>query len=135
MNGSILNEIKKMLGLTEEYQHFDQDIIIHINTALNTLIQIGLPANKNFVLVNAEQTWSDYITQKNESLDNNPMRLALRQITNVTDNCNIGMIKSYVYMKTKLVFDPPQNSFAIDSIKAMLSEYESRINIEYDKTT
>lgn len=135
MNGSILNEIKKMLGLTEEYQHFDQDIIIHINTALSTLIQIGLPANKNFVLVNAEQTWSDYITQKSESHDDSPIRLALKKMTNTTDNCNIGMIKSYVYMKTKLVFDPPQNSFAIDSIKAMLSEYESRINIEYDKTT
>lgn len=70
MNNSILNDIKKMLGITEDYKHFDQDIIIHINTALSTLIQVGLPANKNFNLVNSDQTWSEYMNPTNGNVDN-----------------------------------------------------------------
>ena len=138
MNDSILNDIKKMLGLNEEYDHFDQDIIIHINAALSTLIQIGLPANKSFVLSSKEQTWSDFINNGNETIDQTPLATAFALVrtasVNNSSNMNIGMIKSYVYMKVKLIFDPPGNSFAIDSMNKIISEYESRINIEYDTT-
>lgn len=133
MNNSILNDIKKMLGITEDYKHFDQDIIIHINTALSTLIQVGLPANKNFNLVNSDQTWSEYMNFTNSKVNNNIMKAALKQLSAENVDKNIGMIKSYVYLKTKLIFDPPQNSFTIESINKTINEYESRINIEYDK--
>lgn len=133
MNSSILNDVKKMLGLTEDYKHFDQDIIICINAALSTLIQVGLPANKNFNLVDSDQTWGEYINPTNDRVDDSIMRMALRQLSAENVDRNIGMIKSYVYLKTKLVFDPPQNSFTIESINKTINEYESRINIEYDK--
>lgn len=134
MNDSILNDIKKLLGLSEDYDHFDQDIIIHVNAALSTLIQVGLPANKNFNLINSDQTWGDYMDTSVDDYGNDIMRAALRQVTTTNNDVNIGMIKSYVYLKTKLAFDPPPNSFTIESIKSMINEYESRINIEYDKT-
>lgn len=107
MDNSILNSIKKMLGLTEEYEHFDMDLIMHINSVFMILNQIGVGPPKGFSITDACATWDDY-------LPNNP---------------NIQAVKSYMYMKVKLMFDPPLSSAALDSINRMISELEWRINV------
>ena len=82
---SILTSIKKMLGITEEYEHFDQALIIHINTVLNTLTQIGVGPEQGFAIDSSTQTWSDFLY----------------------GDSRLDLIKSYVYLKVKMLFDPP----------------------------
>ena len=102
---SILTSIKKLLGITEEYDHFDPDIIMHINTALSTLTQLGVGPSEGFMIEDKTATWSDFISDKKEVIS----------------------VKTYVYLKVKLLFDPPQSSFVIEAIKNQLSELEWRI--------
>ena len=61
MNNSILNDIKKLLGIMESYEHFDVDIIIHINTAFSTLTQLGVGPSEGFSITNKTETWADFI--------------------------------------------------------------------------
>ena len=134
MNDSILNSIKKMLGITEEYEHFDQDIIAHINSAFMILTQLGVGPSGGFFITDKSATWSSFINNGATSYSNSRSRLrelAVAQAANTT--VNVGMIKSYIYMKVKLVFDPPQNSFLVDSLNKSISEYEWRLNAMYDK--
>jgi hypothetical protein len=107
---SILTSIKKMLGITEEYKHFDTDIIIHINTALMTLSQLGSRFPKGFAIKSEDDLWSDF----------------------VSDDTDLESVKSYVYLKVKLLFDPPTSSAVIESINRQLSELEWRINVAAD---
>jgi accessory colonization factor AcfC len=107
---SILTSIKKLLGIVEEYTHFDTDIIVHINTVLSILTQIGVGPSSGFSITDKTAVWSDFIG----------------------DLATIEFVKSYVYLKVKLIFDPPQSSAAIEAINKTISELESRIsyNIE-----
>lgn len=107
MNESILTSIKKLLGITESYDHFDSDIIMHINTVLFTLNQLGF---SNFAILDKSQTWSDYLK----------------------DSKKLEAVKSYIYLKVRLLFDPPSSSAAVDSIKQLVSEYEWRLNVAVD---
>ncbi len=107
---SILTSIKKMLGITEEYEHFDQDLIIHINTVLNTLTQIGVGPEQGFAIDSANQIWSDFLC----------------------GDSRLELIKSYVYLKVKMLFDPPLGSAVIESINRQISELEWRISIAVD---
>lgn len=104
---SILTSIKKLLGPEEEYEHFDTDIIIHINSALMVLTQLGVGPSTGFSIIDKSAVWTDF----------------------VPDIKRIEAIKSYIYLKVKLVFDPPQSAAAIESINKMISELEWRINI------
>ena len=104
---SILTSIKKMLGPEEEYEHFDADIIIHINSALMVLTQLGVGPAKGFFITNKEAVWTDFIPDINR----------------------IEGVKTYVYVKVKLVFDPPQSAAAIESTNKMISELEWRLNV------
>lgn len=116
MEQSILTSIKKLLGLPEEYEHFDADIIMHINGVLMTLTQIGVGNSKGFTIIDKSSTWQDFIgVEQSYAL--------------------VACIPTYVYMKVKLAFDPPQNSFAIDSLNKLIAEYEWRININVDNPT
>lgn len=108
---SILTSIKKLLGLNADDKSFDTDIIIHINTALATLNQLGVGKKAGFAISDESATW--------KSLFGDNLTL-------------IGFIKNYVYLKVRLVFDPPTNSFAVESIKQSISEYEWRINSAVD---
>lgn len=105
MNDSILNSIKKMLGIDEMYTHFDQDIIIHINSVLSVLTQLGVGPENGFSISNSSITWSSYL-QKDLLLE---------------------MVKSYMYMKVKLIFDPPLSSAVIASMEKLISESEFRL--------
>lgn len=124
MDDSILNSIKKMLGLTEEYEHFDQDIIMYINSALMSLKQIGVGPSEGFCITDKTTTWGDFINNEEVTVSFDGTS---RNLT------NFGTIQSYIYTKVKLIFDPPQNSFAIESLNKIAAEYEWRLNLEYDK--
>ena len=108
---SILTSIKKLLGLNKDDKSFDTDIIIHINSAFATLNQLGVGKKAGFSISDDSATW--------ESIFGN----------NVTLN---GFIKTYVYLKIRLVFDPPTNSSVVESIKQSINEYEWRINSVVD---
>lgn len=107
---SILTSIKKLLGIVEEYTHFDTDIIIHINTVLSILTQIGVGPSSGFSITDKTAVWTDFIG----------------------DLTTIEFIKSYVYLKVKLIFDPPPSSAAIEAINKTISELESRISYNID---
>ena len=107
---SILTSIKKPLGITQEYEHFDQDLIMHINTVFGILTQLGVGPSEGFAIKDAEAVWSDF----------------------VPENPKFEVIKSYVYLKVKLLFDPPLSSAVIDSTNRMISELEWRINVTAD---
>lgn len=102
---SILTSIKKLLGIEEDYVHFDVDIIMHINSVLSILTQLGVGPSEGYSIKDANATWDEFIT--------NPAKLEL--------------VKSYVYLKVRLMFDPPSSSSAIESMKQLISELEFRI--------
>ena len=106
---SILTSIKKLLGIMSDYTNFDDDIIIHINTAFAMLNQLGVGPEGGFMIVDANSRWEDYTTEK-----------------------NLNMVKTYIYLKVRLLFDPPTSSALIESINRTLSEIEWRIFLEGD---
>lgn len=104
---SILTSIKKLLGISEEYEHFDPDIIMHINSVFMILTQIGVGPSEGFAIEDETSIWTDFIP----------------------DTTRVEAIKSYVYLKVRLIFDPPTSSAVIESITRMISELEWRINV------
>ena len=107
---SILGTIKKMLGITYDYEQFDVDIIIHINSAFATLAQIGSGLKEGYAIIDKNNVWSEY-TEDVRILD---------------------MIKTYVYLKTRLIFDPPASSMVAEAIKSTIKELEFRIQLQTD---
>lgn len=110
---SILTSIKKLLGITEDYTHFDADIIMHINSALMILTQLGVGPPEGFTISDDLAIWDDFLGEDNRQLE---------------------LVKSYVYLKVKLLFDPPISSAAIDAIKFQISEYEWRLNVAAEES-
>ena len=109
---SILESIKKKIGGEETYgDAFDHDIIVSINSAFATLHQLGIDdRNGNPIhITNSDQTWSDFF-----------------------DTDRYGWIKDYVYMKVRLVFDPPSNSSVLNSMQSQIDEMVWRIEVERD---
>ena len=112
MEESILTSIKKLLGITEEYDHFDSDIIMHINTVLMILTQLGVGPTKGFMISDKTSTWSDFLPSDK----------------------NLESVKTYVYLKVKLLFDPPLSSVVMECTNRVISELEWRINSEAELT-
>ena len=108
MEESILTSIKKLLGQTEDYKVFDTDIIIHINTVFMTLNQLGVGPSKGFRIEDDLATWKDYIL----------------------DEENLDAVKTYVYQKVKLIFDPPSNSAHIQALEKSINEFEWRLTLQ-----
>lgn len=106
---SILTSIKKQLGIVDEYEHFDPEIIMSINSALFTLNQIGVGPSEGFSIEDKTTTWDEF-----------------------TDISKIEAVKTYVYMKVRLVFDPPASSAHLESMKNQINELEWRLNIAVD---
>lgn len=113
MSDSILVSIKKLLGITEEYDYFDADIIMHINMAFMVLYQLGVGPKTPFTIEDASATWSDFMG----------------------DSTDLAGVKTYVFLKVKLVFDPPQSSAAMEAIKQNIAELEWRLNVTADPAT
>lgn len=105
---SILTSIKKLLGITESCTDFDTDIIMHINTVLMTLNQLGI-GTEGFQIEDKNAVWSEFI-----------------------ESDKLAATKSYVYLKVKLLFDPPLNSAIIEAIKESIRELEWRLNIRVE---
>lgn len=105
---SILDSIKKLLGIQPEYTSFDEDIIIAINTSFATLNQLGVGPEGGYMIEDNTQTWNDYIT-----------------------TTNLNMVKTYVYLKSRLLFDPPTGG-VLDAIKNQIAELEFRLYVEVD---
>lgn len=107
---SILTSIKKLLGITEEYEHFDADIVMHINSAFSVLAQLGVGPKDGFRIEDSSTDWSEFLC----------------------DDYRLEFVKTYVYLKVKLGFDPPLSSAAIEAINRQISELEWRINVSVD---
>ena len=105
---SILTSIKKMLGITEDYEHFDSDLIMHINSVFSILTQLGVGPSEGFSIKDKTDVWSDFIP----------------------DDPRLESVKSYVYMKVKLLFDPPLSSTVMESANIMINEFEWRLNVQ-----
>lgn len=107
MKESILTSIKKLLGLTKDDTGFDDDIKMHINSTFSTLTQLGIGPKEGYSIESDTETWGDYIKDEKDK----------------------QMVVSYIYLKVRLLFDPPQNSVLVQSIKDQISEYEFRLSV------
>ena len=113
MNDSILNTIKKLLGISSAYTEFDADIIIHINSVFSILQQLGVGPDNGFSITDSTTTWSNYIN--NEKI--------------------LNVVISYMYLHVRRLFDPPTNSAILNAQEQMIKEYEWRLNVAVDNGT
>jgi hypothetical protein len=104
---SILDSTKKVLNIEKDYTAFDQDIIMHINSVFSTLNQLGIGPVGGYAIVDAEPTWSAFFG----------------------DDPKFNSVKTYVFLKVKLLFDPPGTSYLIQSMERQVQEFEWRINV------
>lgn len=109
---SILTSVKKLLGIDEECTDFDIDIIIHINSVFVILNQLGV-GSKIFSIEDDTATWRDYLGEGYDDL---------------------SFVKTYMYLKVKLLFDPPNGS-VLESYKKSIDELEFRINVAVEDGT
>lgn len=106
---SILTSIKKLLGIAEDYVHFDPDIIMHINSVFMILNQLGIGPKNGFSISDKNDTWDDYLQN---------------------DSTNFEAVKSYIHLKVKLIFDPPLSSSVMEAMKQIINELEWRLNVQ-----
>ena len=106
MSESILTSVKKSLGITEEYVHFDADVVMAINSSFSILTQIGVGPRSGFSISDSTAMWDDFV-------DPGPMQ---------------DLVKSYVSAKTRLIFDPPSGASTLDALKTLVAETEWRLN-------
>ena len=104
---SILTSIKKLLGIAEEYEHFDNDIIMHINSVFMILTQLGVGPSNGFSIEDDSATWDEFILEGQ----------------------NVELVKSYIHLKVKLLFDPPLTSAVIEAMNKNIGEFEWRLNV------
>lgn len=109
VDDSILLSIKKMLGMEPEFTQFDPDIILHINTIIQVLYQIGLDIPEGFVVVDQNNLWTDYIQNPRYS-----------KIT--------SLIKQYIFMRVRMIFDPPSSQTLSTTIQESINEIQWRIS-------
>lgn len=105
METSILRSIKKVLGVPDEYDAFDLDIIMHINSVLSILYQMGVGPEEGMAVVDETEEWDDFFS--------------------ATD---LNLVRSYIFLKVRMLFDPPTTSFLLDAMNKQISEFEWRIS-------
>lgn len=110
MTDSILDSTKKLLGIDPEYEVFDMDIVIHINSAFSTLTQLGVGPEDGFEIRDKTSKWNDFLNE----------------------DPRVNSVKSYIYLRTRLLFDPPSTSFALDAFNKNIKEMEWRLNVTED---
>jgi len=109
---SILTSVKRLLGIEEDYEAFDGELVLLINSTLSVLNQLGVGA-EGYTIKDKSETWKDFLGE----------------------DTPFEAVKSYVYMKVRLLFDPPQSSAHIESLNKLISEFEWRAYIHYDPVT
>lgn len=107
---SILTSVKKMLGIAEEYTHFDLDLIMHINTVFTILNQMGVGPSYGFRIEDADDEWDDFLD----------------------DNIALESVKSYMFLKVRELFDPPTSSAVSGAADRMIKELEWRLSVTVD---
>lgn len=113
MDGSILTTTKKALGIDENYTAFDVDIIMHINSVIGTLTQLGVGPAIGFVIEDKIPMWSDFL-----GIDS-----------------NLNPVKTYVCLRVRMLFDPPTTSYHLQAINDQIREFEWRLNVYADPGT
>lgn len=106
---SILNSVKARVNLDEDYHAFDEDVLVAINSAFDTLTQLGLGPEEGFQITDDTTTWDDYVTAGVPAL-------------------HLSSVKTYIALKVRLVFDPPQSSYGISAMERQIQELEWRLN-------
>lgn len=109
--GSILDDTKKILGIDSSYTAFDLDLITHINSVFTTLNQLGIGPLQGFRIEDNTSKWEEFIG----------------------DDLNLNSVKTYVYLRCRLLFDPPTNSFLIKSLDEQIREMEWRLNVHREE--
>ena len=107
MEESILTSIKKLAGMDSDYDPFDTDLIIFINSVFSALAQLGVGPSSGFSIDDDTAVWSEFIE----------------------DPVQLGFVKTYIYLKVRLVFDPPDNSTVIKSYEDQIKQLEWRLNV------
>lgn len=107
MDTSILRSTKKILGLAADYTAFDLDVVTHINTAFTTLTQLGIGPTQGFAIQDDSSVWADFMGANDYELNS---------------------VKSYVYLRVRLLFDPPATSYLIAAFEKQLQELEWRLS-------
>lgn len=107
MGASILTSVKKVCGIPESDESFDLDILMHINSILSVLDQLGVGPQGGFAIEDAASTWDEF-------LDDDP---------------RLNLVKTYMCLRVRLLFDPPATSYLIEAHEAQIRELESRINM------
>ena len=102
---SILTSVKKQLGIAEDYEHFDPDLIVSINSVFSVLNQLGVGPDEGYSITDKNDLWSDFLPAGKK----------------------LELVKTYVYLKVKLIFDPPTSSAVMEAIKQNIAEQEWRI--------
>lgn len=118
LNNSILNDVKKVLGIaiedtdidTEDYPVFDIDILLFINATFNRLKQLGVGPKTNFSISSADETWGDFF---------NDLQV-------------VEMVRSYMVLSVKMQFDPPTSSIASDAYQKLIDKYEWCMNVDVE---
>lgn len=105
---SVLTSIKKLLGIAEDYTHFDPDIIMHINAVFMTLNQLGVGPDTPAIIYGTAETWE----------------------STLGDIQNLEAVKSYVYLKVRMLFDPPSGSSVLEAMNRQASELEWRLSVQ-----
>ena len=108
---SILTSVKKMLGIVEEYKHFDADLIMHINSVFSIITQLGVGPSEGFSITDDTAVWTDFLPEADK---------------------DFSLVKSYMHLKVKLIFDPPASSAILESMNRMINEFEWRLNVKAD---
>lgn len=111
MDDSILNSIKKVLNLAPSFTAFDEDIIMHINTAFNTLTQLGIGPVGGYQIEDSSNTWDEFLG----------------------DDIEYNQVKSYVYLRTKFLFDPPSTHYLVLAQENQISQLEWRLSIHREE--
>lgn len=112
MEESILKSTKKILGLADDYTVFDLDVITHINSVFTTLTQLGVGPPEGYMIEGDKDLWEDFIS----------------------DDPTYNSIKSYIYLRVRMLFDPPPTSYAIDAMERQIKELEWRLNQNREET-
>lgn len=110
ISNSILETIKKLIGLDKDYGVFDIDLIVAINSSFMILNQLGIGPEKPFSISDSEATWSDFFG----------------------DEEIFALAKSYIYLRTRLLFDPPSSGVLHEAVERQISEFEWRMHVQAD---
>lgn len=113
MGTTILGSIKKLIGINDSDLNFDQELMMHINSVFMTLHQLGVGPTNCFSISSEEDDWDSFMGTRTD----------------------LESVKSYIYLKVRLLFDPPQNSFLVKSIEEQIKEYEWRLQLHVEPYT